>query len=213
MKYTTSMTLACVAVLSACGGGGSNPFETVDDPVDDTPFAAGAVTQNANGSFTIVQDGETVVLPASSFNLNGELAWQTGFNGGVDNANSFITDDVTAIGGVTGDGVVFSGITGTLADVPTGDATFDGRYSVNVTSGASQSGALSMTFDLAANTLNSVSGSTFEVDGDAGTDGSITGTVAFGGETADFEGGFYGDDDVVGAFNSDTIGGVFQGAK
>ena len=216
---THSMKLTCIAALTllgACGGGSGDSGATgrgdmVVDPI--VPFAAGAVTANANGSYTILQGDETIELPASNVFFNGQTAWQTGFNGGVDDADSFISDDVIAIGGVTGDDTVFSGITGTLGDAPTGDATFDGRYAVNNVSGAGQTGALSLAFDLAASTLTSTSGSTFVVVGEVTSSGAISGTIAFGGETADFEGGFYGANDVAGAFNNTTIGGVFFGTN
>jgi hypothetical protein len=70
-----------------------------------------------------------------------------------------------------------------------------------------------LTYVLSDNTLESAADSTLVVDGDVASDGALTGTVSYGDETADFEGGFYGDDAVAGAFNSDTIGGVFYGTN
>ncbi|UWQ97722.1 hypothetical protein K3729_09485 [Rhodobacteraceae bacterium S2214] len=216
MKFTSLFAIAAASTLAACGGsGGGGAVTPVPVPVPAVEFEAGVVTTNADGSFTIAQGGETINLPASRFTSNGQLAWQMGFNGGVDNANSFITDDVTAIGGVSGGagGTAFSGITGTLGDAPAGDATFDGRFAVSETSGAGRSGPISLVFDLSGNTLESAAGAALVVDGDVASNGQVTGSVTYGSETAEFEGGFYGDDAVAGAFNNDAIGGVFYGTN
>ena len=159
MKFTSLFAIAAASTLAACGGSGGGGAVT-PVPVPAVEFEAGVVTTNADGSFTIVQDGETINLPASRFTSNGQLAWQAGFNGGVDNANSFITDDVTAIGGVSGGagGTAFSGITGTLGDAPAGDATFDGRFAVSETSGAGRTGPINLVYDLSGNNLESAAG-------------------------------------------------------
>lgn len=215
MKTTSLLAVSAIVALGACGG--STSTETIVDMTTQLGNGAvvtdtGSITAEPDGTFTITQGSREITLPASNVFINGQKAWQTGFNGGRINANSFITDDVSAIGGVNGEGTAFSGITGDLAAAPTGDAAFAGRYAVNA-SGSSQSGVLEMTYDMSANTLDSDAGSTFVVDGDVASNGEVTGTISFGTDTADFEGGFYGDDAVAGAFNSATIGGVFYGTN
>jgi hypothetical protein len=204
MKKMTLTIIGTVMMLGACGGGGSTG-NTMVDP-DPTP-TVGAVTENANGTFTVVDEGETFELSTNTVTTNGRLSWISSDERG----SSFITDDVTAIGGLI-DREPFSGITGTLSDAPSGNAEFVGRYAIAGFS-TFNSGVLDLEYDLTANTLDSADGSDFVVDGDVGTDGAITGTIAYAGETSDFDGGFYGTNSVAGAFDNDTIGGVFFGTN
>jgi hypothetical protein len=205
MMHKTVLTLTGIALLSACDGNGSNPFDTVDDPMVD--LTVDGVTSNADGSFTIVDDAVAFELSASSTTLNGQTAWINGS----ERAASFIDDNVTAIGGFL-DGEPFSGITGTLEAAPTGDATFSGRYDY-ITESASINGALDLTFDLDDNTLLSDVDSDLVVDGTVASDGSITGTVAFDNVTTDFNGGFFGTNAVAGTFDDETAAGVFYGTN
>ena len=205
MKYTTLMTLASVAVLTACGGSGTNPFDTVDDPTVD--LTVDGVTANGDGSFTIVDSGVAFELSASSTTLNGQTAWINSS----ERAASYIDGNVTAIGGFL-DGETFSGITGTLGTVPTGDATYNGRYDY-ITAAASTNGALELTFSFDDNTLLTDDDSDLVVNGVVATDGTITGTVAVDDVTTDFSGGFFGTNAVAGAFDDDTAAGVFYGTN
>lgn len=205
MMHKTVVTLAGIAMLNACGGSGSNPFDTVDDPVVD--LTVNGVTSNADGSFTIVDDAMAFELSTSSTTLNGQTAWITGS----ERAGSFIDDNVTAIGGFL-DGEPFSGITGTLAAAPTGDATFSGRFDY-ITETSASNGALDLIFGLDDNTLQSDIDNDLLVDGTVADDGSITGTVAFDGVTTNFNGGFFGTNAVAGTFDDETAAGVFYGTN
>jgi hypothetical protein len=205
MKFTTVTTLAAIAVLSACSGDGTNPFDIDDDTTVD--LTVEGVIANEDGSYTVVDDGVAFELAASGVTVNGQAAWINSS----ERASSFITDDVTAIGGFL-DGAPFSGITGTLAATPTGDATYSGRYDY-ITAETSTNGALDLTFDLDTLALTSEDDADFVVDGTVGSDGSITGTIAVDDVETDFTGGFYGTDSVAGAFDDDTAAGVFYGTN
>ena len=107
------------------------------------------------------------------------------------------------------DGSVFAGISGTLGTVPTtGLAIYTGRYGVN-TASISQSSPLELTADFDAGTI---ADNTDDITVEATISGSqIEGTVTFEGDTANLSGGFYGTNEVAGAFAGDEIGGVIYG--
>jgi len=211
MKTMTMTALAAVTLLSACGGSSSTTTIISSNPTIPGNTVStnnrGAITANADGSFSIVDDGNTIELPAKGFSLHDQLAWADGTH----RANSFVNDDVTLLGGFS-NGVAFSGIDGTVSAAPTGNATFEGRYDYN-TETASFSAPLTLVYDFADREIETPDGSAFEVDGDVAADGSITGEVEYNNVETSFTGGFYGTDTVGGAFDSSTAAGIFHATK
>ncbi len=198
--------MAATSLLAACGGSSSSADMEMEDPEMDDPGPTNSAVENADGTITVVSGGETLTLPATSISSNGQPQW---IGSGL-LANGFDTDDALAVGGVQ-DGTAFSAITGTTVTAPASSLTYVGRYAVNTATG-SVSSPLTINYDAVAETISAVDGD-FSIDGDVEGTGGITGTVTFEGDTADFDGGFFGvSADVAGAFNSDTFGGVFYGS-
>ncbi|MBB5721746.1 hypothetical protein FHS72_001358 [Loktanella ponticola] len=205
MKTMTLTALATVTLLSACGGSGSNPF---DDVSEDFTAERGDVTANADGSYTIVDGGETIELAAGSVASSGV---KTAVGGDLD-ITSFANDDVTLIGGYSGD-LPFSGvIVGNAGNAPTGNATFTGGYTY-ITPDGTNTGDVILDFDLLDMDIESRDDNIFEVDGEVAADGTISGTVEYNDVETGFTGGFYGENTVGGAFDSETASGVFYGTK
>lgn len=202
----TLSTLASIALLSACS-------ETIIDNTSTTTTPTATLTNLAPGSaavsggiFSATSGGTTVTLPASGFTLNGQTAWSNGTT----RANSYASASVTAVGGIHNN-TVFSGITGTLGTIPTtGSATYTGRYAVN-TQSSSNSAPITMSVDYAGGTVSST-GSALTVNGTI-SGSTVSGTVGFAGKTAPLTGGFYGTNELAGAFSGNDIGGVVYGTR
>ncbi len=204
MKTMTLTALATVTLLGACGGSGSNPFHIPESAGD-----RGDVTVNDDGSYTLVDNGETIELDASMIANSGVLT------SGDEAANlsiiSFANDDVTLISGFSED-APFSSIIGTADDAPEGEATFSGSYIYSTTSG-SNIGNVILEYDFVENDLETADGSEFEVDGEIAADGTIYGTVEYNEVETGFTGGFYGDATVGGVFDDGNASGMFYGTK
>ena len=213
MKFSHLALLPVLTITSACGGTtiiDNSPMQD-PEPVPVIVEPVGTATENANGTYVVTQGTTVTNLPATNVNINGQKAWRTGFNGGTFNGDSYAGTDVLAIGGVTADGQPFAGISGTQTAAPTGNATFTGRYAVTQSNGSSVSGVLTMDFDLADSTLTNDGG-------DLGIDatvsgGEVTGLVTYDGSSAELEGGFYGTNEVAGAFNGTGLGGIIFGTR
>lgn len=196
--------MIALMTLSACGGSGGEKI--IQDPGKDPVAGIGGVVSNANGTFTVGTGADAVTLPVSNVVLNGQTAW---LGTGGTNGGSFRTDDFTVVGGVQ-NGTPFAGLSGTQSGLPTGSGgNYVGSFTSVTTQGSSVSGPLTLDLDLGDNTLTTASGS-LDVDGIVGSNGEITGTASLRGQSANLEGGFYGDSDVAGAFKSDTMGGFFR---
>ncbi|SEV95598.1 hypothetical protein SAMN04488515_0394 [Cognatiyoonia koreensis] len=186
--------LAGLTALSACGDG--------------SPFANGGVVPVgtaavADDTFTVTQgDIETILEREDS------LAPQDGQNLWLDEnlrATAIQSDDVLTIGGVTGDGTPFAGISGNVADAPDGDATFTGEYVV-ITPDAYRPGDLTLNFDFATGAITN-DGGDLTVDATA-SEVNITGTVEFNEQSATLDGNFFGEGELAGAFTGAGMGGV-----
>jgi hypothetical protein len=198
---------ACTLILTslaACGGS-SNSGSIEAPTTPPTPAMVVGSAANTGGAYSVVQGTTTTTLPSGGFSLNGQPAWATGTT----RANAYESGNVLAIGGVQS-GTSFAGISGTPGAVPaTGTATYTGRYAVN-SAASSQSGALALNADFDAGTI---ADNTTAIDVAGTITGSeFAGTVTFGGDTADLSGGFYGTNEMAGAFAGDNIGGVIYGS-
>jgi len=210
----TKLTLIALAatMLTACGG-----TIVVDDfpssaPPPPPPTAAdpvGFVTANGDGTFTVTQASRTTNLPVTNVMFNGQASWSINTINGSLRANSYNSPNVSAIGGMQAN-QAFAGITGTTTTVPPADATFVGRYAVNTLT-VQRSGPLTLSYDIASGTIADV-GSDLDVVATA-SGGALTGTVTFEGASADLSGGFYGTDEITGAFNGTGLGGIVYGTK
>lgn len=198
---------ACTLILTsltACGGS-SGSDSTAVPTAPTTPAIAVGSAANTGGVYSVVQGTTTTTLPSGAFTLNGQPAWATGTT----RANAYESANVLAIGGVQS-GTAFAGISGTPGVVPTtGTATYTGRYAVN-SAASSQSGPLVLSANFGSGTI---ADNTAAIDVVGTITGSeFAGTVTFGGNTADLSGGFYGTNEMAGAFAGDNIGGVIYGS-
>lgn len=198
---------ACIlflTALAACGGSSSSGFTAVPTTPTTPAIVVGSAV-NTGGAYSVVQGTTTTTLPPVAFTLNGQRAWSTATT----KANAYESANVLAIGGVQ-NGTEFAGVSGALGTVPaTGTATYTGRYAVN-TALLSQSGPLELNADFAGGTIADNT-SAIDVAGTI-TGSQFAGTVTFGGDTADLSGGFYGTNEMAGAFVGDNIGGVIYGS-
>ena len=160
----------------------------------------------SSGFHSVTSGGTTITLPATGFTLNGQTAWSDGTN----RAGSYVSPSATAIGGIQGT-TVFSGVSGTLGVRPaSGTATYAGRYSAHAQT-VSNNGILSLDVDYGAGTVTATN-TTVAIAGTI-SGGNVTGTVTFNGATAPMVGGFYGTNEIAGAFSGNDIGGIFYGTK
>ncbi len=215
MNMKTLALVPVVAVTAACGGSSLNENISFGNgtptPTPSAALAVGSAAENPDGTFVVTQGASLTNLPAPNVTVNGQQAWRIGFNGGTFNADSFSGTDVLAIGGVSDAGTPFAGLTGTRTIAPTGDATFTGRFALAQTNGTSVNSPLTLAYDMSDGTLTNVGG-------DLGVDASalgndLSGTVTFNNESADLAGGFFGTNEVAGAFNSTSFGGILFGTS
>lgn len=190
---------AGLSLLAACGDG--TPFAN-----DGSVPVGNAVL--ASEVYTVTQGDLEVDLPAEdSVLVSGQRVWLAQGN----RAQAYESDNVLAIGGVLEDGTPFAGISGTIAQRPSADATFDGGFAVLSGEDGYTPGDLTLNFDLETGALTNVGG-LLDVDASA-TELGISGTVALNGQSADLRGNFFGTDEVAGAFTGDEIGGVIFGTQ
>lgn len=198
---------ACTLILTslaACGGS-SGSGSTAVPTTPTTPAIAVGSAAKTGGVYSVVQGTTTTTLPPVGFTANGQPAWATATT----KANAYESANVLAIGGVQ-NGTEFAGVSGTPGAVQaTGTATYTGRYAVN-TASSSQSGPLELNANFGAGTIADNT-SAIDVAGTI-TGSQFAGTVTFGGDTADLSGGFYGTNEMAGAFAGDNIGGVIYGS-
>lgn len=196
-----------LATLAACGGGG-NPFDTPTDVT--TPGVSfpdvGRATQIGDGPITVNQAARAVVLPATPLTTTVV----TSIAEGSTTAHAVSGINALAVGGVS-DGAGFAGITATFdADQPGKNATFSGTYGVTTLTGQSE-GLIELEYTFADQSLRSVGGPLAVSATASGP--LLSGTVTFAGEDAVLSGGFFGQDQLAGAFNGDTMGGVILASE
>ncbi|MEJ6398415.1 hypothetical protein [Yoonia sp. 208BN28-4] len=231
MRYFAFGTFALFA-MTACGGTTIDDTSFLDDikPGDVIPLADGQA-QVANGVYSVMQNGETVILPENGeISLNGQLAW---VSTNQTRAVTFAEGTALLIGGMEPNGTTFSGISGPLSAAPTVDdlvpavdftptsLRFDGRVSyvtaneVNDTMGIFFYNPRSerLSGDLTRSGLDGSIETTIKLDAGLTSSGALSGTISINGDDAQLKGGFYGEDSVAGAFNGENIGGVFSGTQ
>ena len=113
------------------------------------------------------------------------------------------------------DDTSFSGIIGTTTAAPTGSAEFEGRYTIVTPDAFRSSAPVTFNYDFDAKTLKMTDITTTNsmVISATVSDDTLSGTATYDGVKAELDGGFYGTEEVAGAFNGGTAGGVFYGTK
>lgn len=222
MKVLKHLTMLCAAgALGACS--------TVTPTIPFVPLVSGIATANADGTYTIVENGTTRELPASRTSpATDAVSLEFWFNVN-EQGYTYTSADVTAVAVMDeSTNITHAGISGTAAaSVPTsGFATYTGAYSATYFRGGlingpqNARGILTTDVDFGAGTLAGVSApsiySSLTVSGTiSGTNfngtANFSGTEYTGPATADLSGGFYGTNTLAGIYQSATVTGLIWG--
>lgn len=234
------LPLVLIASLAACGGGGGGttpttpptpPAEEPDfDPIPGLEEGESIVSANvteintAGGRYVLSNDSAGAVAGETAYRINVARGPKRNTVGGFGTAVEFEGANVTVYAG-TDDGKQpnFAAIGDSTVNAPGANATFVGHYSVadedfaegfDFLTEDEESGALTLNFDLAENTVTGTSDNGV-LAVDAGVDGGeLDGTVTVKGDSANIVvGGFYGtsNTEVAGGFTNDDFGGYFYG--
>jgi len=205
-SFTFIAILIAGAGLSACSSTTTGGTGGTGGPSVSTTTNIGGQATNVGGVYSATQAGALTAITISKSSSNGQPLWmntvvQTVI-AGYESAN------VLAIGGFNNNSPI-KGVTGTLTTTPlTGTATYTGRYS-RTTSGSFLSGALAIDVDFGALTF---ADTTAGVDVSGTISGAqFSGTFTKGGQSAPLAGGFFGTNEMVGAFGNGSIAGVIYG--
>lgn len=211
MRIVIGLALGGTVVLTACGGsgGGTANVNPTPNPTP-APVTTIGTAANSNGTYSVTQNNVTTTLPVTNFTLNGQPAWAgtQGFR-----ANAYESANVLAIGGLDGNGDLFAGITGTLTNnLPSGTANYSGRYSLTTAGQTITSAPLDLSADFTTGTIQDVGNNTIDVSGTI-SGSSISGTVTYNGSNSTLSGGFYGTNEVAGAFDGSNFAGILYGIE
>lgn len=198
--------LPVITLLSACLG---------DD------YGPATVTALSAGGYEVTADGKTITLPATDSvvtgsDLTSQGYWTASLPG--TSGQTYESANVLAVGGVH-NGAGFGAISGTPVAPPSITTVYQGLVGYSY-AGSYVSIPINLTFDpngvdyqLDGLALNAVTGVVVR--------GTVSGTTIYGSVTlseggnylaaAPIDGGFYGTDEVAGAFSGDDFGGVFYG--
>jgi hypothetical protein len=214
MKLLSKSGLFAVgAVLSACS---STTTSTPTPPATPATTDIGGQATHVGSTYSATQAGALTAIPSAAGSSNGQPFWM---NTGAGIAiYGYESSNVLALGGINSNTLI-KGVTGVLSSpAQTGTATYSGRYSV-VTKhlsgsgiGSASTGLMSYYVDFGAGTLAGSIGS--GVVANANINGQqFTGTFTYNGTSAPLEGGFFGTNEMAGAFGNASIAGVIYGTK
>lgn len=201
-------TLSFLSTIAACAGLAACSSATTTTPTAPTTTNIGGQAAHVGATYSATQVGVLTDIALTPTNSNGLLKWLD-FGGGI-RAFGYESANVLAIGGYNNNTFI-KGLTGELSSPPqTGTASYTGRYAVAQSSSLTDA-PISIDVDFNALTFQDTT-SFIDVLGTI-TGQQFTGTVTYAGTTAPLEGGFFGTNEMVGAFGNSTIAGVFYGTK
>lgn len=186
--------------------------------------AIGNASANADGTYTITANSTSYELGTPTVAGGNTLRFSYFLPSSL--ARGFANADVTAIGGMLGDGTAFAGLTGAASSsIPTtGTGTYTTRYTMvfPTASGApvigGLDGATTVNVDFLAGTLSSTASPYLVFSGNiTGVTFSGTATCSYPANgcaaTVPMEGGFYGTDGIAGVYSGTGLAGAFYGTK
>jgi len=196
------------AALSACSSAQSGG--TGGPAVVPTRTNIGGQTSHVGTTYAATQvggaPGTLSGITVAKSTINGQPMWLN--TGAQTSIAGYESANVLAIGGFNNNALI-KGVSGVLTTTPlTGTATYTGRYS-QTTPTSVNSGALSIDVNFAANTFADTTAGVSVSGTISGT--QFTGTYTRGGLSAPLAGGFFGTNEMVGAFGNSTVAGVIYG--
>lgn len=198
--------IAAFAGLAACTSPSTTSGPTA--PTGPTTTNIGGQAAHVGSTYSATQAGALTAITAPTSSLNGQPLWFNSASSteiaGYESANAL------AIGGFNS-GTLIKGTTGVLSSpAQTGTATYTGRYSMTTPSSLS-SGALAIDVNFNSNTFADATAGVM-ISGNI-TGQTFSGTFAKNGQIAPLAGGFFGTNEMAGAFGNDFIAGVIYGTK